>query len=580
MSEGDHSEQHLREARELTVFGGGAGQEQLEVQLGHVCNNRCVFCVSGQLTEQRIARPIPADPVLSALEKARARGVTRVTFLGGEPTVQRSFLPSFERAVELGFREIVVFTNGVKTRKPGFVEQLHGIVARNPDARLIWRFSIQGGNAEAHDQVTKRRGSFDRIMLGMTHARRLGGDVTANMCVNEESYRSLPDFPALIERYEVRQLHIDMIRPADAGVRTDAYLRSIMPRYSDMAPYFAEMLEGFDARLPGFDINVGNFPYCVLPRWAHRIHHDGELTMTVAANGSSELSEPWNKYEQKRHDKHHPKQCAECVFRPQCNGIFDTYARFYGTDEFQPVTREALAELDPELHHFVLHLDPTLAAIAQSAPPQGWRLQELFRNTRDRRVELRMRSERGPATLVLTPPEGRGPAVEAPPAVYRSDRLQVGLLLAPGLEADRVLALVGWLVDGLERALPAMRVDADAPHWGPMVVGMLMPPERVRRARARMARLLGRLRGRVFGGWREVERVMLAPRWGARLVFASDDEAGRLLVDLVVQPEVGRPLVSVSYELAGIAPEAARGPLGGILSALRGEAEQGDAARG
>ena len=51
--EGKHSDKHLQEAQELTIFG--EEHHQIELQLGHVCNNRCVFCVSGQLTEQRLA---------------------------------------------------------------------------------------------------------------------------------------------------------------------------------------------------------------------------------------------------------------------------------------------------------------------------------------------------------------------------------------------------------------------------------------------------------------------------------------------------------------------------------------------
>ena len=38
----------LHEAARVTTQREGA---HIEVQLGHFCNNRCVFCASGQLTE-------------------------------------------------------------------------------------------------------------------------------------------------------------------------------------------------------------------------------------------------------------------------------------------------------------------------------------------------------------------------------------------------------------------------------------------------------------------------------------------------------------------------------------------------
>ena len=103
-----HSPEHLREAISVSAKGDG---QQIEIQLGHMCNNVCSCCVSGQLTQQRIAKRIDLEPIIGVLEEARARGVQRVTFLGGEPTIQPSFLPALTKAVELGFPDIILFTN-------------------------------------------------------------------------------------------------------------------------------------------------------------------------------------------------------------------------------------------------------------------------------------------------------------------------------------------------------------------------------------------------------------------------------------------------------------------------------------
>src|SRR5438046_9809324 len=86
-----------------TVTSSGAGHK-FEIQLGHLCNNRCVFCSSGQLTAMKIARPVPLEPIVEALEAARAAGAWHLTFLGGEPTTHKRFLDALRRAVELGFR--------------------------------------------------------------------------------------------------------------------------------------------------------------------------------------------------------------------------------------------------------------------------------------------------------------------------------------------------------------------------------------------------------------------------------------------------------------------------------------------
>lgn len=50
------------------------GKGQLEIQLGHLCNNRCVFCVSGQLTSRGEAPFLPVEELYRALDEGWAAG--------------------------------------------------------------------------------------------------------------------------------------------------------------------------------------------------------------------------------------------------------------------------------------------------------------------------------------------------------------------------------------------------------------------------------------------------------------------------------------------------------------------------
>ena len=317
-----------------TVTTSGAGH-QFEIQLGHLCNNRCVFCSSGQLSELKVARPIALAPIVEALETARAAGARRVTFLGGEPTIHKGFLAAVARAVALGFEEVVVFTNGVMFPHPGFFE---GVVALGP--RVEWRVSIQGGNEGAHVAVTGRADSFRRIVAGLRRLAALGRRVTANLCVTENNYRSLPDYPALVAEHGLRQLHVDVVRPSSTGVRSAAEMREMLPRYTAVAPHLRAMLEGFERRLPGFDVNVGNLPYCVLPGWADRIHHGGEETVTRACDAEG-LEPEVDKYAWHYSMRRHPAGCDECVFRERCSGVYAEYLTMHGDGEFRAVSEAA-----------------------------------------------------------------------------------------------------------------------------------------------------------------------------------------------------------------------------------------------
>jgi MoaA/NifB/PqqE/SkfB family radical SAM enzyme len=345
-------------------------KERFEIQLSHVCNNRCVFCVSGQMTELRMAKPTPLPEVKARFDDAARRGITKVTIMGGEPTIHPTFFPTVEYALELGFEIIEIFTNGVRLDKQAFVDR---IMALGKD-RLVWRISIQGWDRETHDLTTKKPGAFDRIIAGLETLSALGQPITCNMCVVEQNYRSLAKLPEFVTRYPISQVHLDMVRPRDSGVRTEDYLDGIMPDYADLARVMREMFEGLAEKAPGFDINVGNLPYCQLPEWAHRIHHGGNKTYTVSADGPGQLSVvAWDKYEDKKSDKLKLDACGSCVFERRCDGFFSLYAKRRGTEQFVPVSREKLRRSDPEQRTFIHQIDAALVAMVRERF-DGWHL--------------------------------------------------------------------------------------------------------------------------------------------------------------------------------------------------------------
>lgn len=326
---------------------------QVEIQLGHMCNNRCVFCVSGQRTGLGEAGPLPVEPILERVSEAHQAGHRKLTLLGGEPTLQPGFMEVVRHAVALGFEEIVIFTNGVKTARAGLIDE---VLATG--GSFTWRISIQGATEEAHVSTTRRPNSFKRILRSIEHLKARGERLTINMCVVESNYASVPAFVDLVEQSGAVQLHLDMMRPLDAGDRTPAEMRDMLPRLSDLRAPFAEMIAGFEARMPGFDVNIGNLPYCIAPELAPWIHHDGNFTETIAIDGDDRLSKPWNKYLVKRRDKIKPERCRECLFDDACSGVFETYAQYYGTDELQPIDPARLLRADPERRLLARHLRP------------------------------------------------------------------------------------------------------------------------------------------------------------------------------------------------------------------------------
>lgn len=529
--------------------------DMVEIQLGHMCNNRCVFCSSGQATALGQARPMDAEPIFAALDRAKARRARKVTFLGGEPTLQRAFLPALARAQRLGFEEIEIFTNGVKAARHTWVDEVVAL------GTFTWRFSIQGGNEAAHDAATVKPGAWKRITAGMDNVRAHGQRITANACINELSYRSLPDYVDVVRRYGVAQLHLDVVRPASSGERSDAYLDEIIPRHEDMAPYFDEMLARFDAWDPDFDVNVGNFPYCLLPQWAHKIHHGGQPTLTLASQGDNSLYAK-DKYEFQHSDKHHAPACARCVFRPECSGVFEAYGRVNGTDELRPVSVQRLRELDPTQRAFVAQVEPDVAAVRALGLCDAWGVGDVFRSSRDRIVEVALTWQGAPALRLRWLPAATDEA-----SLMRTGRYALQLRRDGDPPAAALPALARRLRE-LVASDPSVEVThlADDAVW----VATAMDPKRLARARALITAGVRRLEA--IADW--PEGVSLRghrpdPDWPGTILEVGD--ATRTIAFGLRARADGPSLVEVTVPTrAGVSPQLVRVCAGRLRAGLGG----------
>ncbi len=394
---------------------------QFELQLGHLCNDRCVFCVSGYLTSEGKAPLLDASELMTALDGAWAAGHRRVTLLGGEPTIQPYFLDVVRHAAALGF-EIVVFSNGSKPGRTALVDEVAA-----SGAEVEWRFSFQGGTREAHERTTRRRGSFDQLLRAVSRVSALGQRITVNTCVVRQNGESLGALPALLAPFGVAQVHVDMVNPYDTGllhedtgepavgpvasapgdprrIDASAALAALQPRYSDLREPLTRMIAGFPS---DFDVNIGNLPYCIAPSLAPWIHHGGQRTWTLVANdrGRGELGHRRLKYHLKQAFKSKPEGCRRCVFDERCSGVFDSYAAQYGTGELVPVSEEAMSSLDRG-QLFALRTSAFLRRALEGATlPAGVRGVTLHERGRDE-VGLVFDAEDGELALALRPDAG------------------------------------------------------------------------------------------------------------------------------------------------------------------------------
>ncbi|HEY1691410.1 MAG TPA: radical SAM protein [Polyangiaceae bacterium] len=382
---------------------------EFELQLGHLCNDRCVFCESGRLTQARQAPLLDTAMLEARVREAWAAGHRRITFLGGEPTLQPAFFPIVELAVSLGFERIVIFSNGSKAGSTDLVDR---ILATG--GRFEWRFSVQGATRDAHERTTGRKGGFDQVLRALATVRDRGQRATVNLCLVQQNAATIDRYAELLVPLGVAQVHVDMFNPYDTGTLEEEAIVAMMPRYAEVAPALERTVRAFPA---GFDVSVGSLPFCVAPSLAPWIHHDHHPMTTVTADDVGGATLKPARFLARTNRKQKPAGCASCVFDGHCTGVFDLYAERMGTGELVPVTAEAAARLDvfPRLVALRLrpHLREALAAVERIAPwvAEGT-LEEM--NLREVAVTLRGRDGRGMGFLFAGAGAGKD-------AIARSD---------------------------------------------------------------------------------------------------------------------------------------------------------------
>ena len=534
---------------------------EFELQLGNFCNNRCCFCSSGQDTQDGHAGVVPLEDTLAALDEAHRNGLRKVTFLGGEPTLYDTFLPALKRAVSLDFDEIVIFTNGARGKDARW---LNDVVSMGS---FTWRFSIQGGNEETHDAVTGRKGSFARILHALEHLNRVGGQrISSNMCVNEHSFRSLPDLPSLAAKYNLVQICVDMVGASRTGVRSDAYLRSIMARYSDIAVFLERMLDGFEATAPRCEVNVTNVPICVLPRWAHVLSYGGEHTTTYTVDGEDNSGElrtrAFDKYAYQSSTHQHLSCCEECVFQTMCRGVQTKYLELHGEDEFSPVSREQLLAIDAGQHRlFTLLARPHIEPLTTTAPPRGWSLRPIQGNNRDGRLDIRCDHADGSIFLGFSPPGARGPHIDHWSPILITDKYEMRVMMMPGADNAPIGELAAWAQDTLS-TVAAVEILRRS-NWSSG-----RRPDRLTRARAQLARIVRAVpKTWELDGWKISKVETIAS--GLVLVFRRA-RRDRFELILTTNEDVTLPLVSAQFEIGdGTAMQDARAPIEALSRLLR-----------
>ena len=138
------------------------------------CQLRCEHCYMGERLDRALKMPYPA--VMRTLTTWRQMGGSKLTILGGEPTLHPDYVRIIRDAKTLGYEHVITTSNGLgpAARKFALMEP--------PDFSYV-QISLDGGSADSHDRV-RGTGTFDEALSTVKVLCQRGFDTRIICTVN------------------------------------------------------------------------------------------------------------------------------------------------------------------------------------------------------------------------------------------------------------------------------------------------------------------------------------------------------------------------------------------------------------
>lgn len=252
--------------------------KQVFMYITDKCNISCAQCIYKPSINHYINEEIPLDEALSLLKFFKHLGASKVTFLGGEPTLyghkvnQKPLLDLIQKTKLIGYDYVRLDTNGQTLSRllPEFkFKQLDEIA-----------FSLDGFSTETNDPL-RGNGTFEKAVENIKQSIDMSYKVTITCCAHKTLLKKGTDNLYLIEKMIrfAEELGVSQINFHDlfkTGVPMDTWTGDFAPSPEEWVVMYDELSKKIladkfkiEIRLPQcfvskntFDYNPKYYGYC------------------------------------------------------------------------------------------------------------------------------------------------------------------------------------------------------------------------------------------------------------------------------------------------------------------------------
>lgn len=296
--------------------------EGISIDIGLSCNNNCVFCVQEKNNPKAFFN-LSTREVKSMIKEVR-HFCNGIIINGGEPTIRKDIIELISYAKSLGFRAIMMISNGRMFAYSDFCERLY-----NAGLGLVF-ITLQSSTAELHDAMTKVKGSFKQTIKGINNLKKCGIEVCTNTVINKLNYKDLPRLAYLLSELNINFAKLSFIRIR--GSASDN-INFIVPKMNEVVASVRLAADNF-IKL-NRDFVIQEIPPCIMKTHLRYIKKGSK--MPYIDNRLLNAGEFFKKYAREGNIK--LTQCSKCIYDDECLGPWEEYVNYFTDKEFKPIIK-------------------------------------------------------------------------------------------------------------------------------------------------------------------------------------------------------------------------------------------------
>jgi MoaA/NifB/PqqE/SkfB family radical SAM enzyme len=318
--------------------------ERTRLFTGYACNIKCKFCFYKGKKHVDINKLIAQQIVAG-----KKFGIKDWDISGGEPSILPYWFVILKILESMGFRNIACITNGYKFADQTFLRES---MSRGLNELL---FSLHGSNAEIHDKMTDVKGSYDKLTKAISNAVYYGTKIRINVVVTKDNYKDLPKIAEYAKHLKPIAFNFLPFRLENSASKKNAV------RYTNITPYIKEainILLGNKIKIAiryvpfclfeGYEKNVAGYLQRAFDEFEwneYTIRHFEAVRFNREPSELDCVTDKWkleieSLHSSIKHVANHSTKCLACKYLHVCDGIWKSYAKVWGIDEFKPIEGE------------------------------------------------------------------------------------------------------------------------------------------------------------------------------------------------------------------------------------------------